>query len=116
MFQPNIQIALNKDGHTWIFEVDCIKNLHQLSRDCFKVKVFASIVISSLENKCLKNKSSSRQINQYMLNYVVKNICEKCQSTLQNWKLMAFDVELKILANLDMDFQKHRNMIPKYRL
>ncbi len=48
-----------------------------------------------------------------MLNYVVKNICEKCQSTLQNWKLMAFDVELKILANLDMDFQKHRNMIPK---
>jgi hypothetical protein len=29
---------------------------------------------------------------------------------------MAFDVELKILANLDMDFQKHRNMIPKSRL
>ncbi len=77
------------------------------------MKVFASIVISSLEKKFSKNNFSLRQLNQYMLNYVVKNICEKCQSTLQNWKLMAFDVELKILANLDMDFQKHRNMIPK---
>jgi len=54
MFQPNIQIALNKDGHTWIFEVDCIKDLHQLSRDCFKVKVYASIVISPLEKKNLR--------------------------------------------------------------
>jgi hypothetical protein len=77
------------------------------------VKVYASIVISSLEKKCLKNKVSLRQINKCMLNYVVKNICEKCQSTLQNWKLMAFDVELKILANLDME---NRNMIPKSKL
>jgi len=53
MFQANIQIALNEDGHTWIFEVDCIKDLCQLSRDCFKLKDFASIVISSLEKKCL---------------------------------------------------------------
>lgn len=51
-----------------------------------------------------------------MLNYVVKNICEKCQSTLQNWKLMAFDVELKILANFGYGFSKNRNMIPKSKL
>jgi hypothetical protein len=50
MFQPNIQIALNKDGHTWIFEVDCIFINYQE----IVFKVYASIVISPLEKKKVK--------------------------------------------------------------